>query len=709
MIEQLSFLDPECVEHIPGPATSGKAEYLQIQHEETVRRMHASVADWKLPELPDLSQFRGEGVIIDLETNGLRWWAGDRLIGAGIRTPDGRRRYLPIRHKVGPNFSEDQFFRWARTELRDIKITNIRTKFDIHMFKADGIDLEAQGCSFADVAHYAALLDDHRRLFNQEDLAEAYLTGKTQPPGFEGKVKEVLGYTLDPTKFAEYPAGLVAPRAESDVEVVHLLKRVMWPMLTEQDLHRVREIEEQIIPVVVEMEHNGALLDVETLNRWCKETATILDDTMWEIKRRTGMTMTSPTNRTEVFQLLKRLGLEIPLDPETGKPSLADDLLKPIQNEVVQLLRKATAFQSLRNKALVKYQKSVAGDGILRYELHQLPYQDDEEGYGGAVSGRFSSAAPSRTEGANIQQVFGVGTQEEWTEIDGQKQAIGFTKDFIIKKLFIPDRRTHRSAVWFKADASQFQFRLFAHYANAPMLIEAYKDDIRKALAGEELADFHKVVGELIKQYAKKDLSRTHVKNVNFAQVFNAGIRKMASQLGVPADQIPSREEKITTGGPLFQEVVKLSETYHTMFPEVKPLLALTGHLAMPDHQRGDYACGRVCRAFSRQGYPHRGFVKTFLGRRARFGPRDRHYSALNRIIQGTEGDVNKRIMIEVHKRREELGLTERFTVHDELDTDLHDPSSREKLVEVLNTQYYDFRVPILWESKIGPSWAETK
>jgi hypothetical protein len=82
-----------------------------------------------------------------------------------------------------------------------------------------------------------------------------------------------------------------------------------------------------------------------------------------------------------------------------------------------------------------------------------------------------------------------------------------------------------------------------------PKLIEAYADDLRRAAMGEELADFHKEVGRLIKEFARKDLSRTHIKNVNFAQVFAAGIRKMALQLGVPKDQIPGREEPLIPEG----------------------------------------------------------------------------------------------------------------------------------------------------------------
>lgn len=716
---QLDFLQDDFMEHLPGPSMTGKEEFLYHKQIALVEAMHGSVADWRPPELPDLSQFKE--VVVDLETTGLRWWDGDRMIGAGIWTPDGQKRYLPIRHKVGPNIPEEQFFRWVKHELRDKRIVNIRTKFDLHMFRADGVDLEQQGCTFGDVAHYAALLDDHRRLFNQADLAAAYLGD------LGGKVTSANGYELDPTKFAEYPAGLVAFRAEGDVETVSMLQQIMWPQLTAQNLHRVREIEDQIIPVVVEMEHNGAPINREKLDRWVVEAQTAYEEAMWDVRRMTGCDLTSPTKRDEVQRIFHKLNLPLPMAvSEKGANrgdlvfSLADDLLEKIPHPAIQRLRCAIAIASLLSKFLLKYQRSVLRDGILRYELHQLPYQDDAGGGGGAVSGRFASAAPSRDEGANIQQVFGVKTQlGEKDKTTGEYT--GFTRHWPVKYLFEPDRSTHKNAVWLKADASQFQFRIFAHYGDDPKIIEAYRRDNdwraieerarEKQARGEQLTDddkltdFHVVVQRMVSTI--KELGRTHTKNVNFAQVFGAGPRKMASQLGVPDDQIPPENEPLESGGPLFLEVLQISSAYHKMFPGVKPLLGLTSHLAMPGHRTGKRKCGRQCRELYRHGLIHRGHVRTFLGRRARFNEGDRFYSALNRIIQGTEGDVNKRVLIAVHAVRHELGLTPRFTVHDELDADLHDPGNLPKVKEVLNTQYYDFKVPILWEAGIGPTWGE--
>lgn len=719
MTEQPSFLEADTVEtvHSPGPTLTGQQEYSREQAAKLVMRMQESVADWQTPALPDLSRF--DEVIIDLETTGLRWWDQDRLVGAAIWTPDGQSRYLPVRHQGSDNIPEGQFFEWCRREIRHKRVVNIRTKFDLHTFRADGIDLEAQGCTFGDVAHYAALLDDHRRLFNQEDLALAFLAAPGLISVEECKVKTANGFALDPKRFASYPAGLVAQRAESDVRIVAMLQQAMWPKLTDQDLHRVRALEDGVIPVVVEMEHNGAPIDVETLHLWCQQAQRDLEEAMWDVRRMTGVDLESPTKGLQ--RLFAAINLPLPIDPETGQVSFADKFLKEIPHPAIQRLRFASQIASLLSKFLLKYQRSTARDGILRYELHQLPYQDDDEGSGGAVSGRFSSAAPSRDEGANIQQVIGVKHQQE-----------ALTGAYIIKKLFKPNLPEYPDAVWMKADASQFQFRLFAHYAESPGLIQAYQRDYQwreilaraaqKIEAGlpltkdDKLTDYHEAVQDLILEIAKQALNRTHTKNVNFAQVFGAGLRKMAKQLGVPDDQIPDDDAPLESGGPKFQEVVQISKTYHEMFPEVKPLLRLTSHLGMPDHKTGPRGCSRPgeqgyrgCQRLHRQGYSHRGWVRTIEGRRARFGLNDRHYSALNRVIQGSEGDVNKKVLIEVHKRRHELGLTMLFTVHDELDAILQDRRRIGEVRELLNTQYYDFRVPILWEVSTGPNWAEAK
>lgn len=670
--------------HVQGQGTKAaleaeRRELLARPQRRETQAMFDTVKNWVPPELPDLSNF--SDVILDLETTGLRWWEQDRMIGMGLYTPDGQCRYLPIRHRVGPNLPEEQFFRWCKRELRGKRVSNIRTKFDLHMLRVDGVDLEAQGCTFGDVAHYAALLDDHRRRFNQEQLVEDFLGDEA------GKVRRSNGFDLNPRYFAEYPAGLVATRAEDDVWQVHRLLEVMWPELTRQDLHRVREVEDQIIPVVVEMEHNGAPIDVEKLHLWCQQSEQDVARLLDELYKNHQVRFESPDNREATARLIHALGVPHPLDAETQKPTIADDALATIKHPSMFTLRKAKALASLRAKFLLKYQSTLDSHGILRYELHQLPYQEEERG-GGAVSGRFSSASMQYYDedgkrqyaGGNIQQVFGVKSQKN------PKETFNPTENYIVRSLFIPDRKAHPGALWFCADMRQIEYRRFVHYSESERLIQSYRDD--------PMTDYHQLVHGLIVKLTGKDFERTHVKNLNFASLYGAGLLKIAFMVGEinEAQLLELRGIQARLGNrvahhdPRVDKTRALYLTYHTMFPEVKKLLHMASDLAKS-----------------------RGWVKTILGRRARFKEGDHDYSALNRVIQGTAADDNKVALIDVHNARHDLGFVPRFTVHDELNGDLLERDALPRMAEFLNRQRLESKVPILWDSHCGNSWAEAK
>ena len=95
----------------------------------------------------------------DCETDGLKWWDGDRPIGCAITLPEGHNPkgitaiYLPWGHHGGGNLDEATVKRWAQRELRGKHLTGLNIRFDIHHFREWGVDLEAQGCTFSDVGH----------------------------------------------------------------------------------------------------------------------------------------------------------------------------------------------------------------------------------------------------------------------------------------------------------------------------------------------------------------------------------------------------------------------------------------------------------------------------------------------------------------------------------------------------------------------------
>jgi hypothetical protein len=178
-------------------------------------------SDWKPEEPPSLDGIHE--ICLNFETNGLKWWEKDRPIACAVYAGD-RSWYLPWGHNGG-NLDEATVKRWAERELRGKRITNVNTRFDIHMARVWGVDLEAQGNEVGDVAHYAALLDDHRFKNSLDTL-----------------IPDLLGETpmvrLDEGHMKEYHAGEAAPRARYNVEAVHRLRDVMWPMLGDGEERR---------------------------------------------------------------------------------------------------------------------------------------------------------------------------------------------------------------------------------------------------------------------------------------------------------------------------------------------------------------------------------------------------------------------------------------------------------------------------------------
>lgn len=459
------------------------------------------VVDWTPPEPPDLTGI--DSLSLDLETTGLRWWAGDRPIGAAVATPDGRRWYLPWGHREG-NLDEGTVKRWFKEQLKHKKLSNLNARFDNHMAYEWGVDLEAQKCTWTDVGHQVALLDDHRRQFNLEGIAQDYLG--------VGKV-DLLEARVEITKLAEHHAGEVAEYAMRDVDLVDRLLPVLGKQLDLEELGKVKALEDDVIFVVCEMERNAAPIDTDLLKRWVIEAENSYIKTLLKIYEFTDVKV-NPDSRVEMEKLFKKVGLENQFITATGAASFSEEALEAIsaQNddprvgEILDLVLHARKLDSLRSKYIDKYVRTVGEDRLLRYALHQL--RADE---GGTVSGRFSSSGikvNGITYGCNIQQVPAV-----------EKQRAQMGDEFTIRRLFKAGQ-----GLVLSADAAQIEYRLFAHYLNDPKVLQAYVTDPR--------TNFHKLVHKFIAVYKAAILYKV-VKNTNFCKVYGGGTKKIAQTAGI--------------------------------------------------------------------------------------------------------------------------------------------------------------------------------
>ena len=586
----------------------------------------AAFRDWKPSEPPLIASAGVKKVYADFETDGV-----DRLkskpCGIAVKRPGESSGYYPWAHLGGGNLCPETMQRWGERELRDVEIVNLNTKFEVHMSENWGVDLREQNCTFRDVAHHAALLDDHWRDFSLDGIAQQWLG--------RGKVKEV-GFKIEGRDIHKYPAGMVAPYACTDVDLVEDLDAVMWLDMEEEGLVPVADLESRVIPVCVEMERNGAPLDVEALRRWTSEAEDERQDLLHALYKETGMQI-NPDSGPDRVKLFTKAGLKGEWGSTAkGAPSFTDVVMRAAaeKSPLVGQARQAGKLADLLTKYLVKYRDAVGGDGVLRYNLYQLM-----TGEGGTVSGRFASAA------VNIQQVMAV-----------EKQIREYGSDkYLIRRLFRPG-----SGTWLSVDASQIEYRLFAHYAKDPKIMDVY--------ARDPYADYHLTVMAML-QTVRPDFDRKRVKNVNFAQLFGAGVAKTAEMLECSED-----------------EARAFIRVYHRMFPSVRPLLDSAMKLA-----------------------EDRGYIKTLLGRRSRFVNGERSHKALNAAIQGSAADLNKMMLVELYKNRKLLEIVLRFTVHDEANMDMLNESKLPIIQELFNTQLYPTKVPILWSIETGPNWADMK
>lgn len=653
--------------------------------------------EWRPDEPPQLASRGIKSIRLNFETNGLKWWDEHDPISATVMLPDGTIKFLPWGFRGG-NLDAAVCKRWAQRELRDLHIENTNTRFEVHMSRKWGVDLEAQNCTVSDVSHYAALLDDHRQRFSLDKMVEDFLPNYPVVP------------RLNESRMTDYHAEDAAPRARYQVQAVAALHDVLWPRIVKEELKPVADLESKVIFPVCEMEKNGAPIDVELLDRWIKQSAEEYERILWELVKMTGF-QTDPGRPEHKIRLFQHYQIPLHYLPPTttGKvnASFTAEILGGVDHPAINLLRRAIKIASLRSKYLLKYKRNLDSRGIVRFALHQLraqkdPYADFEAA--GTISGRFSSSAirvgPGEEYGINVQQEM---------KVAKQRVAFGYDEDdashddeiYIIRQLRVPPPELRGKVKWISADAMQEEYRIFASYAGNPAVIRAYQEN--------PLLKFHHYMFDRVAPSVSGLWTIKQQKDLNFAYIYGAGLVKQALMLGhISKAEFNEIKRKKLWNDPRLVRTKEVRAIYKQTLPEVDGLLEMAQHIAMP-------ACGPECRRSDgslknprlHKLYEHRGYVKTILGRRSRFSEGDRFYKAFNCVDQGSAADIMKQKIVEVHAERKHTGFTMCYTVHDEVDG-YGEESAATKLSEILNQQSFpQLKVPIMWDVTTGKNWKE--
>lgn len=462
----------------------------------------------------------------------------------------------------------------------------------------------------------------------------------TLPEGVRPRVwdAEVAAYLLDPTVSAYTPdvLGRLLGRPVRGLAGLAAAVPALGAALDAAGLTSLYEdVEMPLLLVLAAMEARGLAADRTALANLGVELDAGLRQLAREIYDEAGVAFNLHSSRQLGEVLFQHLGLPRGRKTKTGYSTDADTLesLAP-QHPVVAKILSWRQLEKLNSTYVEALLPLIGPDGRIHTHLNQTV----------AATGRLSSSDP------NLQNI---PVRSAW----GQR----------VRSVFGPSP----GRVLLAADYSQIELRMLAHFAQDPVLLEAFRtgEDIHRRTAAEM---FGVRVAEVSTEL------RSRAKAINFGIIYGISDFGLANQTGV------SRAA-----------AAEYIQRYYDRYPRIRAFF----EQVLADAKRD-------------------GRVTTLLGRRrpmpdiAARHPVQRHYAertAVNTVIQGSAADLIKVAMVRVEKALADRGFASAMVlqVHDELIWDAV-PDEVPALVEVagaIMTEALPLTVPLVVDFKQGPDW----
>ncbi|HWR36885.1 MAG TPA: DNA polymerase I [Clostridia bacterium] len=432
-------------------------------------------------------------------------------------------------------------------------------------------------------------------------------------------------------------AGDLAEAADVTLRLSHTLSEEV----IEAGLQKVYDsIDLPLVPVLARMEDAGVKLDCQVLTAMSKRLELECDSKAREIFDRCGVkfNINSPKQLGDV--LFNRLNLPKPIKYGKGKTvSTAVDVLEGLAS-VHEVPRMVLDYRQL-SKLKSTYVDALPA--LCRPNTGRLHTSFNQAA---TSTGRLSSTNP------NLQNI-------------PIRSEVGRE----IRAAFVAESGN----VLLAADYSQIELRLLAHFAEDPLLVEAFRrgDDIHSLTAS-------KVFG--VPPMMIDAEHRRRAKAVNFGIVYGLSPFGLSQQLGIDT-----------------KEAKRFIDAYFEKYAGVRTFLDNTLAQARKD--------GKVETLFGRVRP-----IPDILSKNANMrGFAER--TAVNTPLQGTAADLIKLAMIRIDRelRGRKLKTRMLLQVHDELVFEVPEAELNEvrALVKERMENVQELRVPLLVEIGVGPNWRD--
>lgn len=611
-----------------------------------------------------LEQLGGRGPLaIDTEHTGFKW-QHDRVGGVGLAAND--TALYAARDALGPTMlwvsdqvkrRRDLVFHNAKGDLHHLRETfGLHVPYPVHDTLVQSFLLDNRGST--------PWTAQRRRGQHELKRLGAYFID----PMIDAAEKELKAAVIQATGRAKNwksrlllaPLPIVGEYGAMDPWITLQLHNVFieriryWPQPEGYpSLQSLYETERWLILALRDMEERGVLVREEFFSKWKDDLRTEKakqEKRLADIAGKEINWNSTPQLRTLLYD---DLGLPVERWTKGGKksgPAPSTDevalvgLPHPIGAEVLKLRD--------INKQLTTY-----AEGLLNSIWDDGKIHCNFKGTG-ARTGRLAASSP------NLQQV---------------------PRESGARRGFIPD-----PGLAFRfADYSQMEMRWAAHIANDPTLVHGFRSDPK---FDTHAATAKKMWG-LRKEPTKR--KRKMAKIMNFAILYGAGLKKIASQL---VSMVPEKEA-----------IRAIHELGYKMGAGEIP------HRTLADLLRkryfAEFPAVRGASYEARDNFEQRGYVLNQFGRH-RFLDEEEGYKSFNTEIQGSAADMAKLGLVNLYRELQvnEGSIALVLQIHDEaVYLSDGDPKTDRRVLEILNDTTH-YRVPILatmagstesWQDKV--------
>jgi DNA polymerase-1 len=425
----------------------------------------------------------------DTETNSLDYMNAE-IVGFSLCTEPGEACYVPVAHDfpgAPDQLPRDEVLAKLKPWLEDDSKKKVghHLKYDAHILAR--YDIALAGMAFDSMLE-SYVLNSVATRHDMDSVARQYLGKETI------HYEDVAGKGAKQLTFNQVDLETAAPYAAEDADITLQLHDALWQQLSDvPELKKVyEEIEQPLVPVLLDMEETGVLVDRKMLQTQSGELA----KKMTELEAKAHELAGGPFNLGSPKQLQQILfeQQELPVIRKTpkGQPSTAEDVLVELANdyELPAVIIEYRSVSKLRSTYTDKLPLQInERTGRIHTSYHQAV----------AATGRLSSTDP------NLQNI-PIRTEE------GRR----------IRQAFIAPKRH----ILLAADYSQIELRIMAHLSADKGLLKAFEkeQDVHRATAAEV---FEMALDEVT------DDQRRSAKAINFGLMYGMSAFGLAKQLGI--------------------------------------------------------------------------------------------------------------------------------------------------------------------------------